>query len=126
MAETNPQFNDGSIPYGSRTETFSRGGVSLGVYVLENVTITKPTKILKRMDQIGGPSGSVGVPEHPEGSATVQLATSATKILRAGDVFTDTFDADLGAETWIVHSPDQPETQDGIKKMGVKFIKKIN
>lgn len=126
MAETNPQWNDGAIPYGSRSAVFTRGVTGLGTYILENITLTRPSKVLKRYDQIGGPSGSVGVPDFVEGSATAQLAATTTKQLRAGDFFTDTFDTDLGPETFIVNSPEQPETYDGIKKMSIKLIKKMN
>lgn len=119
-------YNDGNIPYGSRLETMNRGGSSLGSYVLENVTINRKSKIIKRMDELGGPNGSVGVPDFDEGSAVAQLATSSTTILQRGDKFTDTFDAVTGAETWIVTECDQPETQNDYKKQSLKFIKKYN
>ncbi len=119
-------YNDGAIPYGSRPETFSRGGVSLGAYVLENLSINRPGKIIKRYDELGGPNGSVGVPDFVNGSATAQEATSSAKPLRPGDQFTDTFDGDLGAETWFITDTDQPEGQNEYKKYHIKFIKKYN
>lgn len=123
---TTPAWNDGSIPYGARLETFSRSAVSLGSYVCENISLNRPTNPIERRDETGGPNGSVGVPNFVTGSATVQLATTSSKQLRPGDTFTDTFDGDLGAENFIVESTDQPEGQTDYKKMNIRFRKKYN
>jgi hypothetical protein len=123
---TTAAWNDGSIPYGVRLETFSRGVVSLGSYVCENLTLTRPTVAIRRKDELGGPNGSVGVPDFVTGTATVQLATSSSKILRPGDTFSDTFDSDLGSESFIVENVDQPEGQTDYKKVNIRFVKKYN
>lgn len=119
-------YNDGTIPYGSRLETFTRGVSSLGSYVLENVTINRKSKIIKRMDELGAPNGSVGVYDFDEGSAVAQLATTSSTVLQRGDKFTDTFDAVTGAESWKITECDQPETQNDYKKISIKFIKLYN
>jgi hypothetical protein len=114
MAETNPQFNDGALPYGSRVEVFNRvnGPGSTGVlgnYILENISISRPTTLIQRFDQIGGPTGSVGVPKHVTGSATSQLAATTTTFLRNGDWFSDTFDSSLGLEYFYIYDVEHPE-----------------
>lgn len=116
-------YNDGSIPYGARLETFSRSGSGIGSYVLENVTIKRKSKLISRYDELGAPDGSVGVFDFDEGSAVAQLATSGSTPLRRGDTFTDTFDAGTGAEKWFVTEVDQPESQNEYKKQSVNFRK---
>ncbi len=119
-------FNDGAIPYGSRLVTMFRAAVNLGTYVLENVTVNRPSHMIKRYNQIRQPNGSVGIDDFVEASAVAQLATITSTLLRNGDTFSDTFDAALGAETFIVAGADQPESQGEYKKQSLKFIKKYN
>ena len=128
MAETNPQFNDGAIPYGSRIETFNRlngpGPTgALGSYILEGIAITRGTKLIQRQDQIGGPTGTVGIPMHVTGSATAQLAATITVFLRNGDWFSDTFDATLGVEYFFIYNVKHDETQEGVWKQTFDFVK---
>lgn len=127
MPETNPQFNDGAIPFGSRLETFNRlvgsPSGSLGIYILENIAITRGTKLVQRQDQIGGPTGTVGIPMHVTGSATAQLATTTTTFLRNGDWFTDTFDTALGPEYFYIYNVKHDETQEGVWKQSFDFVK---
>lgn len=131
------QYNDGSVPYGSRVEAVSRpatlpggsnprGTFSNVSYVFENITVNRPTFIIKRYDEARNPSASVGIDDFVEGSAVVQLATSSTKELAAGDTFSDTFDQGLGAENFIIHSVDQTLTQGDYRKQPIRFIKKLN
>jgi hypothetical protein len=128
-----PAYNNTSIPYGARVDTFYRsptigtgaftGGANLGAYIAETVTLSRPAKVIERRDELGGPNGSVGVIDFVTGTATVQLATSATLQLRPGDCFNDTFDSSLGSEAFVVEEASQPEGQTEYKKQTIKFRK---
>jgi hypothetical protein len=112
--------NDGTIPYGSRTETI--GGTA---YVLDDIEITRPVAAILRMNQLGEPSGSVGVAKHVTGSATAQIATAGTLPV-AGQSFSDTFVTSVGSETFKVTTVSQPEGSETDKKARIEFIKMYN
>ena len=132
---TAANYNNTSIPYGARTETFYRGatlasgpgsfsgGTSKGTYVCETVALNRPLVVIKRRDELGAPNGSVGVVDYVSGSFTVQLATTSSAPLQPGDTFNDTFDTSIGAEAFIITDIDQPEGQTEYKKQSVKFLK---
>lgn len=111
-------YNDGSIPYGS---------VVLNVnsvnYVAENVTITRPIKQIKRMNEAGEPTGSVGVADFVEGSATLQSATTNTAEPSGG--FTYNFIGGTAENFKIVESSKAFAQGDAVK-FNVKFIKTYN
>jgi hypothetical protein len=94
-------YTDNAVPFGSRTETIN----SL-TYVFENITIKRPSKIIERPNQIGEPNGWVSVSGFPTGTATAQIATSATARLVNGDKFEDDFGH--GTETWVIVDTDDP------------------
>lgn len=116
-----PQFNDGTVQYGSRVLTI--GGVA---YVADNITVNRPTKPIERTNEIGEPSGSVGVAGFVTGSATIQLASSSTVEPAGGATFTVTFDGTIGAETFYTTSPARTENKDAEKKINITFTKKYN
>ncbi len=116
-----PQFNDGTVQYGSRVLTIN--GVT---YVADNITVNRPTKRIERTDQIGEPSGSVGVAGFVTGSCQLQIATSSTAEPQGGYTFTVTLDATIGAETFYIESPGRTENKDAEKKINVTFVKKYN
>lgn len=122
-------YNDGQVPYGARVEAVFRssapfvlpapghGGVitggafpdqPLGNYIFENITVTRKTKKVERMDQLGSPNGGVATKDLVEGSCTIQIPTGASTEPAAGDIFTDTFDATLGPETFVIHDVGAP------------------
>jgi hypothetical protein len=123
---SNPNWNDGAILYGSRQETIYNGAASVGTYILENVSVTRPTNTLKRKDQTGAPLGSVGQPEFITLTATIQICVSATPPVQPGYTFTDTFDTAIGPETFIITETTQPEGQMEYKKQTLNAIKKYN
>lgn len=115
-------WNDGSIPYGSRVLT-----INSVAYVANNIRIRRPAKTIKRTNEIDEPTGSVGVSDFVEGTAELQLATSSTAEPQNGMTFGPiTFDAAIGAETFIVQSPERGEEKASDKKMNISFIKKYN
>lgn len=115
--------NDGSVQYGSRTIQIP---VTTGdTFVADNVEITRETKVIEQTDQLDEPSGQVLVASFVTGSAQLQMIAS-TAPPQLGEEFTDTFDSDVGSETFIVSSVGQPETKDGEKKVNIQFRKKYN
>ena len=126
---TNSTFNDGSLLYGSRTETVTpAGGGATAVFVFEQISLTRPVKIIEQMDETGGPLRAAGIPQFVTGTATVQAGTAATRTLRSGDYFTDTFDSgnSTGAETFIIEEVTQAFSQQDPVKLTIKFRKKYN
>lgn len=114
--------NDGTIPYASRVLT-----INSVAYVADNISVNRPTNTIRRTNELGEPSGSVGVAQHPTMSATVQLATTATVEPQSGNTTSAiTFDSVIGAEVWYVTGVDRTEVKDGEKKIALTFIKKIN
>lgn len=127
-------YNDGTVQYGSRVIVLkdADGSTTFDTYVADNINVRRPTKLIKRTNEIGEPSGSVGVPDFIEGSATFQLATSSTKEPVAGKkVICDNainayLDTTIGSETFFIHSVERVEGKDNEKKFNVSLIKKYN
>ena len=114
-------YNDGTIVYGSRVLT-----INSVAYVADNLTISRPTKSVDRTNDLGEPSGSVGIADFVTGSATVQMASSSVVEPENGTSFTDTFDTTIGAETFYVTSCTRNESKDAEKKCSINFKKKYN
>ena len=112
---------DGTLPFGSRVLTI--GGVT---YIADNVDVTRPSKVVRNTDENDEPDGAVYVPDFVTGSATLQLASSATAIPALHAEFTTTMSSGVGVETFILTEIGQPETKDGLKKVRVSFAKKYN
>lgn len=135
-----PAYNDGTVQYGSRLlvikqqDYVSAGtpGTTYLTAVADNITVNRPTKAIDRTDQIGEPSGSVGVKDHENGSATLQLSSSAAKepiighILPTDGTVNAFFDATIGSEVWYITSIARVEGKDAEKKFNVTFKKKYN
>jgi hypothetical protein len=139
-----PNYNDGSIPYGSRVVAFKRvatGGGSgatttwsaltnAAAVVLENISVKRSGLVNKVYNEVKAPSKSYGVEDFAEGSAVAQLAkdpvTNTTVALEFGDAFTTTFDFSIGAESFVITSIDQGEEQGMYKKQSISFMKLIN
>lgn len=121
-------YNDGSVPYGARTEVVKRGatysgGTTVGTFIFESITLDRNDKAIKQYDELGAPLKSAGVFDFDEGTATVQVVTNGT-LLQRGDLFQDTFDSVTGAETFVIFKVGEPETQNDYKKLTVSFRKK--
>ena len=74
------QFNDGTVQYGSRVWLIKQanGTTTRDTFVADNISVNRPTKAIKRTQELGEPSGSVGVADFVEGSATLQIASGST------------------------------------------------
>ncbi len=120
------QYVDNAVPFGSRTEDFKRGGTggptTVGTYVLESISLSRPSKIIERPNQIGQPNGWVAVNTFQHGTAVVQIPTGEAEFLKIGDWFQDTFDgtdANPAAETWVVVEATQPYGMNDYYKQNV-------
>lgn len=122
-----PTYNDGTVQYGSRVLTvLDASSVTYGTYVADNITINRPTKAVDRTNEIGEPSGSVGIADFVTGSATIQLASSSTKEPIAGYTVTMTLDSTIGSETFFITSINRAESKDAEKKFNITLKKKYN
>jgi uncharacterized protein with NAD-binding domain and iron-sulfur cluster len=117
---SNP-YNSQNVPARCRVLTmFDKDGAELGDYVFENINLSRPDKVLKRPNQISSSNGWDMVTDQAEGSATMQIATSATTWPRSGAYFEE--DLGYGTERWVIHSPQQPFEMDGYWKQNVSLI----
>jgi len=115
--------NDGTVQYGSVELTIPTAGVA---YIANRCEVTRPTKKIMRVDELGEPDGFVLVADFVTGSATLQLASGSTVYPQLGDVFTHTFDSETGSESWVVSSTGQPLEAEGQKFITINFDKKYN
>jgi len=101
---SSPSYNDSNVP-------FATGGVlcviNSGSYVLEDFTITRPSKTIERPDEIGGPNGFVVVKGQPSCTGVLQIATSSTARPLLGQTFTSTW-TQSGTEVWAINSVSEP------------------
>jgi hypothetical protein len=114
-------YNDGTVQYGSRSLT-----INAVAYVADNITVNRPSKAVDRTNNLGEPTGSVGIADFVTGSCTLQLAADATAEPTNGLTFATTFDSGIGSETFYLTSVSRAEVKDGEKKINVTFKKKYN
>jgi len=108
-------YNDGSIPYGSVVLT-----INAVTYIAENFSIDRPTAQIDRRNELNEPTGSVGIAEFVTGSATLQMAASATATPPLGNTFAHE------SETFYITQVGQVLAQGDAKKFTISFRKKIN
>lgn len=115
-------YNDGTVQYGSKVLT-----INSVAYAADNITVNRPTKAVDRTNELGEPSGSVGIADFVTVSATLQLASGSTAIPPLGSVTAaTTFDAAVGAEVFYTTSVSQAFVKDGETKVNWTGKKKIN
>ncbi|SRR6266576_1275450 len=101
-------YIDNSVPFGSRVEDILRGtgaGTPVGTYILESISLTRPSKIIERPNQIGEPNGWVAVAGFQHGTCVVQIPLDTSEYPKIGDWFEDTFDgsdASPSTEHWVI------------------------
>lgn len=106
MSTQNP-YNSENVPFGCFVvEVFTAAGVSLGNYKLENLSPTRPMKIVERPDEKGADNGWAGVRSFVTGNATLQIATSSTTWPSQGAYFSE--DIGYGAERYVITDITQP------------------
>ena len=130
-ASTAQVYNDGGIQYGSFIAVINKGpangggnasqaGVPRGTYILEGITPNRPTKKLRKPDEIGGPNGSAAVKDVVSLSGIIQMADNTVSRPQLGDWFTLTFDTANGQEYFYIDSLDEPYEMQGYFKSNFK------
>lgn len=132
MAYPSPVTNDNSIPFGSRTETlYDASGTQIGVFVLEDINLTFPTKRIDRANQVGEPNGFVIVKGQPTGTAVIQIPADATIPILGGyfvDAFPDVYKAHGGSsysQQWVIESVGAAYEQNGYRKFNVGLVQTL-
>ena len=115
-----PVFNDINIPYGSQVVTIGATG-----YVAESISFEQPTEIIVRHDELGNPSGQIGIEDFDTGSAVLQLATTLTVVPGIGATFTMALNGGGTAGVWI-SKVGQPFAQKEARKVNVDLRKRYN
>src|SRR6478736_4222918 len=96
---------DGLMNFGTQPTTI--GGV---VMILDNITISRPSKTVEQTDNNDEPSKQRSYPGFVTGSATVQYVTDVSPPPSHGDEFTDDFG--FGDETFYIDSVETPFAKD--------------
>lgn len=110
-----PTYNDNNVPFGSQVITIGAVG-----FVAEQISLTVPTQITERRDEVGNPTGQVLIEQFNTGTATIQFATTLTVPPTIGTTFNLTRNggATIGCVTSQVA---EPETQFDSKKAQISF-----
>lgn len=123
--------NDGSVKYGS--EILSIGTLVPGVtpsisggvaYVADTISFSTPGKVVEQTNELGEPSGWVGITGFITGSATIQYATTSTATPTQGQHFISS--ARGTAEVFCLTDVDQPLVSDAESKVNISFRKCYN
>jgi len=113
-------FQDGGHPYGSFVAT-----IGALPYVAESASLNIPTTVVEVTNQLGEPSGFIGIPGFVSGSASLQLATNSYPIPTLGAIFTYAFISGT-VQTWVVANVGETLAQQDIIKVNIDFRKRIN
>jgi hypothetical protein len=113
--------NDSSFAYGSRVLT-----IDSVAYVAENCVVNRGSKTIEQTNEIDEPTRQVSYRTFVVGSATLQLASTATVIPEQGDEFSTTWVTAIGSETFYLTDIDQPESKGDAKFVNVSWRKKLN
>ena len=120
-----PIKTDGTVPSGSRVITF---GVTPNTvsYIADNFSVAQPSAFLDQRDQYNEPIGGVLLADFVTGSATLQLASSSTKLPALGAEFQTWIDDSVPATltTFYVTEVSKPEERASLKKCTINFRKK--
>jgi hypothetical protein len=109
-----PYLTTTALPYGSRIVTVSSVG-----YIANNFSVSQSINVIERQNELGAPNGAVGIQQARTGSAQLQLATSSTTGVAAGDSFLD------GSVTYFITEVSKPEEQQGFKVLDVSFRESV-
>jgi len=113
--------NDGGLVFGSQVVT-----IDSVAYVAENISIDAPSTIIEQKNEFGVPKGQVIVEGFVTGTATLQLASSATAMPSIGDTFTLVQVGGGAAVNFLVSQVGQSFSQDAETKVNISFRKRIN
>ncbi len=109
-------FNDNATPRGGFIAVFHSAG---SVYV-ERYNPVRPSKVVERPDEIGGPRGWSGVAAQNRGTATVQINTTSGSSIALGDYFTEP--AAFGARKQVVVEMSDAYEMEGYWKQDLTLL----
>lgn len=114
---------DGSQAYGSRVLT-----INSVAYIANSINIDRPVTEAEDFLAAGAPGRKRSTAQRATFTAELQLATSSTVYPARGMTFTDTFDSQFGAETFVIDVVPHQETNDAgaIRTLNVSGWKVIN
>lgn len=113
-----PYLTSATLPYGSRVVTVATIG-----YIANSFTTSQPLNVIERQNELGAPNGAVGIRQPITGSASLQLASTATDIPEAGDEFSASIAGT--AITFFITDRGLPEEQAGFKTVDISFRESI-
>jgi hypothetical protein len=110
-------YVDNQVPFGAFSVTLTRSGSALGTYIIENLTVTRPSKIIERPNEIGQPNGWVAVEGFITATGTIQVPTADSDYPAIGDYFEDDFG--FGTERFVVTEVGQPFSMSDYHKCNI-------
>jgi hypothetical protein len=84
-------------------------------YVADNIEMTRTTSVIERTNELNEASGWVASTGFVTGSATLQLASSATAVPTLGQTFT------LNTLTMVILEVGVPQAKDAEEKVTISF-----
>ncbi len=113
-------YNDGSVPYGA----YPAVTINSVVYVAEQIDISRPTKKIKRYNNIGEPSGQVFVADFDSGTMTLQMANVTHALPARGLSFS--LNVQNNSVNYVVSDVGTPLAQDEAVKVSIGFDRIYN
>ena len=95
------------MAYGSRILT-----INSVAYKVNSITISRPVTEAEDSGIVGEPGRKRSTAQRATFTAELQLGTGSTAYPPRGKTFTDTFDSQFGAETFVVDVVEPAETND--------------
>lgn len=125
---TQQAYNSNSVQYGSKIQTIKRGATrgvatTVGVYILDSISVNRPAGRIEKPDEIGGDNGWVLVNKVVTGSCVVQMGPSTDNWPHNGDWFEDTLDAAIGVERFVISGIVEPKEISGYFKSNAELTR---
>lgn len=113
--------NDGGMQFGSQLTTI--GGTE---FIAENISVTRPTRIIESNNQYGVPNKQVIVDGKPTGTATLQLPAANTPPPARREEFTLLPVGGGAPVTYITTEVGDAFDQNGETKVNISFVAKLS
>lgn len=121
MPDATGTHSDGALIFGSQILT-----INSVAYIGENISVSLPTKMIESMNEVGVDNKTILIEKKFTGSATLQLASSATVSPSRGHTFSITpVGGGTARQCWVTEVG-EAFTQDGETKVSINFVQKLN
>jgi len=97
--------------------------VGAETYIAEDISMTRPTVVVSREDELGAPSGEVGIPDWQTGTATLQISSGGS-VPNLGTIMTASFSGSVEEHCWI-NEVGQTFAQRDLRKVNISFRKVV-